>query len=108
MVIIVLPNNIQFTLAHAELLLEVFPELCSLKYDSMFFLKGLKEKRNLQLGLTFLNYLLDNCCCSSFDLLKWCPLISYSASLYSLHVLSASGFSHPMQRLLETFAQLPV
>ena len=102
------PNYTLFAVAHTELLLEVFPELCSWKYDSMFFLQGLKEVRNLQRGLTFLYYLLDNCCCSSFDLLKRCPLKSYSASLYSLPVLSASGFSHPIQRPLETFAQLSV
>jgi hypothetical protein len=74
----------------------------------MVFLKSLKEVRNLKRGLTFLNYLLDNCCCSPSDLLKRYPLTTYSASLYSLPVLSASGFSHPIQRLLETFAQLSV
>ena len=72
----------------------------------MVFLKSLKDVRNLKRGLTFLNYLLDNCCCSSFDLLKRYPLTSYSASLYSLPVLSTSGFSHPIQRPLETFALL--
>ncbi len=42
---------------HKNLLI---PELCSWKYDSMLFLKGLKEGRNLKKGLTFLNFLLDN------------------------------------------------
>jgi len=74
----------------------------------MVFLKSLKEVRNLKRGLTFLNYLLDNCCCSPSDLLKRYPLTSYSAPLYSLPVLSASGFSHPIQRLLESIAQLPI
>ena len=44
----------------------------------MVFLKDLKEVRNLKRGLTFLNHLLDNCCCSPSDLLKRYPLTSYS------------------------------
>ena len=74
----------------------------------MVFLKSLKEVRNLKRGLTFLNYLLDNCCWSPSDLLKRYTLTSYSAPLYSLPVLSASGFSHPIQRLLESLALLPI
>ena len=66
----------------------------------MVFLKGLKKVRNLQQDLAFLNFLLDNCCCSSFDLLKWHSRKFYSAALYSSLLLSESGFSHPIQRLL--------